>query len=315
MVDLCLLGCGGGMPMPFRSLSATLLNFKGRKILIDCGEGTQVSMRMVGWGFKSIDMICITHCHGDHIIGLPGILSTIGNSGRIEPLTIIGPEGINEAVNGLMVITKYLPYEVKIIENPREINLSVSNENIEVIEKEGQAKISTLELDHSSSCLGYSFYFKRERKFSLEKALENNVPKILWNKLQKGNEEIILYEGKEYKKEMVLGEKRRGIKVSLITDSRPLETMINFIEKSDLLICEGTYGSNDDIDKAIKNKHMTFKEAASLARDSNCKELLLTHFTPAMIDPKMYESNAKDIFENTIIGEDRLVKNISYSSK
>lgn len=315
MVDLCLLGCGGGMPMPFRNLSATLLNFKGRKILIDCGEGTQVSMRMVGWGFKAIDVICITHCHGDHVIGLPGLLSTIGNSGRLEPLTIIGPKGINEVVNGLMVITKYLPYEINIIENPKEVNLRVVKDNIEVLEEEGEIRVKTLEAEHSTECIAYSFYFKRQRKFSLEKAIENNVPKVLWSKLQRGYEEDILYEGKEYTQEMVLGEKRRGIKISLITDSRPLDTMIHFIEKSDLLICEGTYGSNDDIDKAIKNKHMTFKEAASLARDSNCKELLLTHFTPAMIDPKMYESNAKDIFENTIIGEDRLVKNISYSSK
>ena len=315
MVDLCLLGCGGGMPMPFRNLSATLLSFNGRKILIDCGEGTQVSMRMVGWGFKSIDVICITHCHGDHIIGLPGLLSTMGNSGRLEPLTIIGPEGISEVVNGLMVITKYLPYEVIIIENPREINLSLNKENIEVIDRDGEIKINALELEHSAPCLGYSFYFKRERKFSLEKAIENNVPKVLWNKLQKGNEEAILYEGKEYKKEMVLGEKRRGIKISLITDSRPLESMINFIDKSDLLICEGTYGNDDDLDKAIKNKHMTFKEAATLARDSNCEELLLTHFTPAMMDPKLYEDNAKSVFKNTIIGEDRLIKNISFSSK
>lgn len=312
MVDLCLLGCGGGMPMPFRNLSATLLSFKGRKILIDCGEGTQVSMRMVGWGFKSIDVICITHCHGDHIIGLPGLLSTIGNSGRVEPLTIIGPKGINEVVKGLMVITKYLPYEVNIIENQREVNLSLSKERIEVVDIEGELRINTMEVEHSIECLGYSFYFKRERRFSLEKAIENKVPKILWSRLQKGNEEFILYEEKEYKKDMVLGEKRKGIKISLITDSRPLENMKNFIDKSDLFICEGTYGNNDDIDKAVKNKHMTFKEAANLARDSNCKELLLTHFTPAMLDPRVYEDNAKNIFQNTIIGEDRLIKNISF---
>ena len=313
MVDLCLLGCGGGMPMPFRNLSASLLNFKGRKILIDCGEGTQVSMRMVGWGFKTVDIICITHCHGDHIIGLPGILSTIGNSGRVEPLTIIGPEGIIEAVNGLRVIAKYLPYEVNIIENPKEVNLNVNKESLEVINENGQIKLSTLELDHSSPCLGYSFYFKRDRKFSIEKAEENNVPKVLWNKLQKGNEEVIIHQGREYKKEMVLGDDRKGIKLSLITDSRPQEDMIKFIKESDLFISEGTYGNNDDIEKAIKNKHMTFAEAAKLASDSNCKELLLTHFTPAMIDPKLYEDNARNIFENTIIGEDRLIKSLSFS--
>ena len=101
MIDLLLLGCGGGIPMPNRFLSAVLLSYKGRKILIDCGEGTQVSMRISNAGFKSIDIICITHIHGDHIVGLPGLLGTIGNSGRTEPLTIIGPEGITETVNKL----------------------------------------------------------------------------------------------------------------------------------------------------------------------------------------------------------------------
>ena len=112
---------------------------------------------------------------------------------------------------------------------------------------------------------------------------------------------------------MVLGDDRKGIKLSLITDSRPQEDMINFIKESDLFICEGTYGNNDDIEKAIKNKHMTFAEAAKLASDSKCKELLLTHFTPAMLEPKLYEDNAGSIFENTIIGEDRLIKSLSFS--
>ena len=167
MVDLCLLGCGGNMPMPYRNLSATLLNYKGRKILIDCGEGTQVSMRMVGWGFKSIDVICITHCHGDHIIGLTGLLSTIANSGREKPLTIIGPEGITEVVKGLTVIARYLTYDVKIIENPKEVNFNVTNENIEVVDTNGQIKLSVLEVDHSSPCLGYSLYFLSRLKYKL----------------------------------------------------------------------------------------------------------------------------------------------------
>ena len=282
MVDICLLGCGGGMPMPFRSLSSTILNFKGRKILIDCGEGTQVSMKIAGTGFKDIDLICITHCHGDHMVGLPGLLATIGNSGRIQPLTIIGPSGITEVVNGLRVIAKYLPYEINIIENPKEVKFDIS------------------------------FYFKRDRKFSLEKAEENNVPKVLWNKLQKGNNEIIIYDGKTYKKEMVLGEERRGIKLSLITDTRPLKDIITFIKDSDLFICEGTYGDDADIEKAIKNKHMTFREAALLAKEGKCKEMLLTHFSPSMIEPKEYEENAKSIFENTIIGEDRMKKELAF---
>ena len=314
MVDLCLLGSLGGMPMPYRNLSATLLNFKGRKIIIDCGEGTQVSMRIVGWGFKSVDVIMITHCHGDHIVGLPGILETIGNSGRLEPLTIIGPQGITEVVNSLRVIAKYLPYDINIIENPREVNLNVTKENINVVEEKGEIKLTTLEVEHSSPCIGYSFYFRRDRKFSVDKAEKNRVPKILWNKLQKGGiDEVIVYDGKEYTGEMVLGDERRGIKLSLITDSRPKEEMIDFIKESNLFICEGTYGSDLDKDKAIKNKHMTFSEAATIAKEGRCKELLLTHFSPALAEPKEFIENATNIFENTIIGEDRLIKNISFT--
>lgn len=300
MVDYTLLGTGGGMPLPQRNLSALLISYNGRKILVDCGEGTQVSMKMVNSGFKTIDAICISHVHGDHIIGLPGLLGTIGNSGRNEPVTIIGPEGITEVVNGLMVIAKYLPYEVNIIENPKE--------DMEIIK---DVNVSFMELDHSSPCIGYSFYFKRKPKFDVQRAMKNNVPKILWNKIQNSQDEIEM-DGITYTKEMVLGEERKGIKLSFTTDTRPIDGIIPFIKDSDLFICEGTYGKNEDIEKAIKNKHMTFAEAAALAKSGDVKELLLTHFSEAMLNPKEYEDNAKSIFSNTIIGEDRYSNSLNF---
>ena len=298
MIDLLLLGCGGSMPMPNRFLSAVLLSYKGRKILIDCGEGTQVSMRMVNTGFKTIDIICITHIHGDHIVGLPGLLGTIGNSGRTEPLTIIGPEGITDTVNKLRVIANYLPYEINIIENPK----GIFNINDEY--QGWNTQISTLELDHSSPCIGYSFYFQRQPEFDVEKAKKNNVPKTLWSRLQK-NEEKISLDGIEYTSDMVLGKERNGIKVSMTTDTRPIKEIPDFIKNSDYFICEGTYGCDEDLPKAIKNKHMTFREAAKLAKDGNAKNLLLTHFGTAMDEPELYLNNATEGFENTIIGYDR----------
>ncbi|WP_251859752.1 ribonuclease Z [Clostridium sp. Marseille-Q2269] len=344
MLDLVLLGCGGGMPTPDRFLSSLLINYRGRKLLIDCGEGTQVSMKMVGWGFKTIDIICITHVHGDHIIGLPGLLATIGNSGRRETLTIIGPEGIKEVISSLRIIVPYLPYDINIIENPKnslkikwindsmevfktqnidnfinnhDFNKTIENENTfsnEYKKNEDtldyDIKISTLELEHSCPCIGYSFYINRKAKFNLEKAEKNNVPKFLWSKLQKG--ENLIYEGVKYTSDMVMGRNRRGIKLSYITDTRPVESIINFIEDSDLFICEGTYGHNEDLHKAIKNKHMTFIESADLAVRAGVKELILTHFSPALMDPENFKENAINIFPNTIIGKDRFMKTLSF---
>lgn len=311
MIDLTLLGCGGGMPMPNRHLSSLFININGRKILIDVGEGTQVAIRKNNLGFKAIDIILITHVHGDHIVGLPGLLSTIGNSGREEKLIIVGPEGITNVIKGLSVLFPYLPYKLEIIENPRELSLAIKKNFIEISEKDrSDLIINTEELNHSAPCIGYSLYLKRKRKFNLEKAVEGNVPKVLWSKLQR--EEKIEYNGLIYNSSMVLGDERRGIKLSYITDTRPTDKIIDLIENSDLFICEGTYGSDEDIEKAIKNKHMTFREAGILAKDSNAEELLLTHFSPAMNEPIDFIDNAKSVFNNTIIGEDGMKKALKF---
>ncbi len=312
LIDISLLGCGGGMPMPNRNLSSLFINYKGRKILIDCGEGTQVAIRKMGLGFKAIDLILITHCHGDHIVGLPGLLSTIGNSGRENPLTIIGPIGITNVVNNLRVIAPYLPYDLNIIENPNELYFNVKKDLIELdISEKSDLILKTIELEHSAACLGYGFYFKRKRKFDVEKATKNNVPKVLWNRLQK--EEEVIYDGFKYDYTMVLGEERKGIKISFITDTRPTNCIASFIKNSDLFVCEGTYGDDNDIEKAIKNKHMTFREAASLAKNGDVREMLLTHFSPAMLNPNEYLENATEAFSDVIIGEDEITKTLKFT--
>ena len=317
VIDITLLGTGGGMPMVNRYLSSTLLTYKGRKILIDCGEGTQVAMRKFKTGFKSIDIICISHFHGDHIFGLPGLLSTMGNSDRTEPVTIIGPYGLKKVLSGLLLSLAYLPYDIYIIENPNEpIYIKARKSSLEFGEIDASSGsnsdiiIRSLELDHSSPCLGYSFYVNRMPKFLPEKARLNEVPKEIWKSLQRG--EIIEYNGKEYFPDMVLGEERRGIKLSYITDTRPIDSIVDFISDSDLFICEGTYGDNEDLEKAIKNKHMTFEEAAELAYKGRVEELLLTHFSPSIEEPEVFKENAIRIFPNTIIGYDGMKKLLNY---
>ena len=303
MIDLTLLGCGGNVPMPNRFLSSLFINYKGRKMLIDCGEGTQVAMKKYNCGFKTIDLILITHLHGDHIIGLIGLLQTMGNSGKTDDLTIVGPVGITDAMNAIKVLVEYLPYRVYVIENPKE-KFSLEHDILKDID------ISTIDLEHSTECIGYSLYFKRKAKFDRQKAMSNEVPQILWKKLQE--QDTVIYNDKTYYSSMVLGDERKGIKLSFITDTRPTFEIPQFIYGSDLFRCEGMYGDDLDISKAVKNKHMTFREAASLANAGNVDKLLLTHFSPSIEEPKDFAHNATNLFKDTIIGEDGLSLSLSY---
>lgn len=300
LLDIWLLGCGGSMPVPNRSLTSLLVSFKGSKVLIDCGEGTQVSMKMVGTGFKAIDAICFTHYHADHVAGLPGLLLTIANSGRVEPLTIIGPPGLKKIITGLMVIAPVLPYDINLIE--------IDQDAAQI--KIGNMMISTISVQHTIPCLAYSIDVKRQRRFDVNKASENNVPRKLWSGLQNGDK--INFEGKIYNSDMVLAEERKGIKICYATDTRPIDKLVDFIKGAEIFICEGMYGDNDEIVKAQEYNHMLFSEAAGLARKGNVKELWLTHFSPSLSEPEKYLLNAKDIFENTKIGEDRMCKTINF---
>lgn len=299
MLDVCLLGTGGMMPLPNRWLTALLIRYKGRKYLIDCGEGTQITLKMLGWGFKTIDAICFTHYHGDHVTGLAGLLLTIGNSGRTEPLTLIGPRGLQKVVRGLTIIAPELPFELKYVE---------LSEEKTIYEKE--LSIKAVPVEHTISCFAYVIELERRPKFNPEKAVELEIPIRFWNKLQSG--ETIRWNDNAYTPDMVLGDKRKGIKVAYCTDSRPTIGLTHSINKANLFVCEGMYGDEEDKAQAQKNKHMTFAEAAYLAKDAEVEELWLTHFSPALSEPDEYLSVATNIFSNTKIGKDRMVKNLSF---
>ena len=300
MVKLCLLGTGGMMPLPNRYLTSLLVATNGKMLLIDCGEGTQVTMKSLGWGFKAIQCICFTHYHADHIAGLPGLLLTIGNSGKTDPLTIIGPVGLKKVVEGLMVISPNLPYEIKLIEIlGEEKSISIEEFHIDV-----------LALDHGIECLGYSIEINRKRKFDAIAAESKNIPKIFWSKLQKG--EQVIHQGILFKPDMVLGENRKGLKICYCTDTRPIEAISNFIKDADIFVCEGMYGSDEYLIKAKEYKHMLFSEAANLSKVGQVKELWLTHYSPSLTNPEDYLDATKDIFNNTILGQDRLTKELNF---
>lgn len=305
MLDICLLGTGGMMPMPNRFLTAMLARLNGRLLLIDCGEGTQVTLKLLGWGFKAIDTICFTHFHADHISGLPGMLLTIGNSGRTEPLTLIGPQGLQEIVEGLRKIAPELPFDIEY----KEIKQNDTDTQQSILLNGFQ--IDSLFVEHLIPCLAYKISVPRKGKFDIKKANQLTLPKHLWSILQKGEE--ITYDGKKYTPNMVMGKKRKGISVCYCTDSRPVSQLIPFIENSNLFICEGMYGEEEKLNKAIENKHMLFSEAASLAKKANVLKLWLTHFSPALSEPELFLENATKIFENSILGEDRKWETLFFS--
>lgn len=303
MLDVALLGTGGMMPLPNRFLTSLLCRYKGRLILIDCGEGTQVTMKMLGWGFKDVDLICITHFHADHISGLPGMLLTIGNSGRTEELVIAGPKGLKKVFSGLMIIAPELPFDVKLVE--------IESDFENFFEFDGLS-VSAVKADHLITCFAYALNVRRKGKFDADRAKKLNIPKEFWSVLQKGNDVVL---GNDlYKPEMVLGEERKGIKVCYCTDSRPFRNLVPFIENADLFVCEGMYGEDEKIDKAIEHKHILFSESAKAAALGNVGELWLTHFSPALTEPESFLDFVKNIFPNTVIGYDRMNKSILFEN-
>ncbi len=292
MLDLCLLGTGGMMPLPKRWLTSLMTRYNGSSLLIDCGEGTQLAIKECGWSFNPIDTICFTHYHADHISGLPGLLLTMGNADRTKPVTMIGPKGLEKVVNSLRVIAPELPFKINFIE---------LNEDIQTIHINGY-EIEAFKVHHKIVCYGYNIKINRQGKFQVDKAVENGIPKEYWSRLQKG--EIIQTADKVFKPEMVLGEPRRGIKVTYCTDTRPLPVIAKMAKDADLFICEGMYGEKDKEKKAREYKHMTFYEAATLAKEANPKELWLTHYSPSLVKPEEYMREVKEIFDRAIAAKD-----------
>lgn len=280
------------MPLPRRWLTALMTRYNGSSLLIDCGEGTQVAIKEKGWSFKPIDVICFTHYHGDHISGLPGLLLTMGNADRTEPLTLIGPRGLERVVNALRVIAPELPFEIRFIEITKPE---------EVIELNGY-RITAFKVNHNVICYGYTLEILRQGRFSPERAREQEIPLKLWNPLQKG--QTIELEGKTYTPDMVLGPARKGIKLTYTTDTRPTDSILRNAKASDLFICEGMYGEDEKTDKAKGYKHMTFREAAELAKEAGVGEMWLTHYSPSLIRPDDYMDTVRAIFPQSYPGKD-----------
>ena len=253
MLDVCLLGTGGMMPLPYRYLTSMMARYNGQSILIDCGEGTQIAMKEKGWSPKPIDIMCFTHYHADHISGLPGMLLTMGNAERTSPLLMIGPKGLERVVNSLRVIAPELPFPIVFKEITQEE---------ERFQFDG-FHIDAFKVCHNVICYGYRISVERNGKFQVDRAKEQNIPVACWNRLQHG--ESVEYEGCFYTPDMVMGEDRRGISVTYCTDTRPTPLIEKYAADADLLILEGMYGEREKLAKAKEHRHMMFEEAAMIA--------------------------------------------------
>ena len=300
MLDVCLLGSGGMMPLPYRWLTSLMTRFNGSSLLIDCGEGTQIAIKDKGWSFKPIDVICFTHYHGDHISGLPGLLLTMGNADRKEPLTLIGPKGLERVVSALRVIAPELPFPIiyKEIEGAEQ-----------TFELNGY-RLKAFRVNHNVLCYGYTMEIDRAGKFDVERAKEQEIPQKYWKHLQKG--ETIETENGILTPDMVLGPPRKGLKLTYTTDTRPTNSIRENAKDSDLFICEGMYGEKEKAAKAVEYKHMTFYEAAHLAKDAQVKEMWLTHYSPSLTRPEEYMDEVRRIFPEAKAGKDRMSRELAF---
>ena len=293
MLEFCTLGTGGTLPIPERALSSLYVRVNGRSLLIDCGEGTQVGIRRLGWGFRCLDGMLLTHYHGDHCTGVAGLLLSLEKAGRDEPFHIWGPKGLKRVVEGLCVIVPPLSFPVLLHELP------AAGGEAELI----GLKIRAFPVDHGGiPCFGYRLRLDRGAVFDPEKARQLNVPVKDWKRLQQG-ETVHTGLGK-VRPEDVTGAARRGITLVFCTDTRPCETLTKYCADADLLILEGMYGTEDKMPQALKNHHMLFREAAEIARDARPGGLLLTHFSTSLEDPEEYLPETRTIFERTWAAQD-----------
>ena len=300
MIDALLLGIGAMVPLPDRPLSSLLVRAGGGLVLFDCGEGTQVQMRRFHWGFRRLDAICLTHMHADHVAGLPGLFHTLANAERTEPVRIFGPEGTNAAVQGLRVIAQWLPYELIVQELAPGDAFALS----------AGMRGTVCAAEHRVPCLAYRIDLDRQRPFDPDRARALGVPVTSWSRLQRG--EAVTGDGGTVRPEDVLGPPRPGLALGFATDTRPTAEIAEHMHGVDLLVSEATYARDDELEKAIRHKHMTIREACELALAADAGTLWLTHFSATIEDPAQLAAFAGELFPRVEMGYPGLTVTLSF---
>ena len=303
-----MLGTGGTYPLTTRALASAYVRVAGVGILIDCGEATQIEMQKYGIGFNSTDYILITHLHADHVSGMLGMMLAFKQAQRTKPVTIVGPVGIKKYVETFLMITSKFGYPVNFVE------LQKGAPNIQI--RTGLKKeviIKSVPALHSKPCFAYSIDLERKPKFIREKVEQMGIPVQYWKALSQGKD--IVYQNEIYKGSDFVSKPRKGLKISYVTDTRPMPHFRDFIKNSDIAIIEGMYRDKDKMDKAKSEKHMLWDESVSLARDNGIGEVILTHFSPSLqIEPN--DANLlKSKLSNAVLGRDGLYRHLKYEDE
>lgn len=298
MFEITILGTACMMPTRDRNHAAMLLAFKGDYLLFDCGEGTQRQLKQIGFAAPKIKAIIISHWHGDHVLGLPGLLQSLAASHYQGTLKIYGPKGTKEKIEKLSeVFDSETPLPMEVLE--------ITKEGI-IMDKE-EYVIKAYELEHNIQTYGFRFEEKDRRKMRESVIKKLGIPKgPLLGKLQNG--ESVTFEGKKINPNDV-SELIRGKHVGLIMDTIICENAFKIGEKTDLLICESAY-AEEHKDKSEEYKHMTAKGAAQIASQSGAKKLVLTHFSQRYKDTSIFLREAKEIFDNTVLAHDLIKVNV-----
>ncbi len=286
------------MPLPGRFLTSALVRREGELFLFDCGEGTQISLKMLNLKWKHISSIFISHMHADHVTGLPGLLMLSSQVEREEPLYIYGPDRLGDYIeSSRRILDMFINYEI--IFTPVREGVLVETD---------EYTMNCFMLRHTKVCYGYSLVEKkRPGAFSVEAALDLHVPRgPLWAQLQRG-QSVMSDDGVLVHPDQVLGPAREGRKFTYITDTLYFPELADYAHDSDILFCEGMFESALE-DDAREKKHMSARQAAMVARDAGARMLCLQHYSPrySNAELKTLEREAQEVFPDTILTRDRM---------
>lgn len=293
-MKITFLGTSASVPTKDRNHTAIVLSFKNENILLDCGENTQRQLTIAGISAPRITKILISHWHGDHVLGLPGLISTLASTGNLKPIEIYGPKGTK----------KYFNFMMKSFLDNHRLKIKVIEVNEGIFFKSEDFYLEAAKLKHPIPCLAFSFVEKDKRKVSKEYLKKVGLPSgpIIRN-LQLGKN--IKFKGKTIKAKDATYVKE-GRKLTFISNAGLSPSCIKISKNADILICESTFA--DDLkDKAIEYEHLTARQAATIAKKAKAKKLFLTHFSPRYTDVSLMEKEAKSVFKNVVCAKDFMV--------